>query len=230
VDKKLCIEKLLKIEPQLWRLAGTLPIGMDEYKEALQFAIDNLQEQPNKSKLEKASEIIFEVLEYYRTIREKLEPEENNDLVEKLLQDLTPLFEPLEKLDESKLHKFLVTELPDEVITEKVMNVFKEIAHAIYNRFGSVKGKLERLEEVINDYKVIEDKLDCSITGKEHNEQLDLLFHEICEKFGRVKGKVDVEKIESIVFQQIVLNDYKTQGLGIKIAQAIATELEKGET
>ena len=38
---------------------------------------------------------------------------------------------------------------------------------------------LGELEEVINDYKVVEDKLDCHITGKEHNEQLGLLAQAI---------------------------------------------------
>jgi len=64
------------------------------------------------------------------------------------------------------------------------------------------------------------------LVGDDTEDFIYQFAHAICEKFGRVKGKVDVEKIESIVFQQIVLNDYKTQGLGIKIAQAIATELE----
>jgi len=54
-------------------------------------------QHPPESKLEKAREIIFAVLEYYRTIREKLEPEDKNDLVEKLLEEFTPLFEPLEE-------------------------------------------------------------------------------------------------------------------------------------
>ena len=37
------IEALLKIEGQLWRLAGTLPIGIDKYRDALILAIDTCQ-------------------------------------------------------------------------------------------------------------------------------------------------------------------------------------------
>ena len=193
MDKKECVEGLKIIG---WDLHHILDCNCANCK-ALQFAIDNLQEQPK----EEEPEIL-----YYKLSNDKvglLAHYKNGGFYHIHSDELSSL--------EKWIHKILLNqEQPNKSKLEKAREELEKIIKDNEFRSGG------SIDSFTNDTNIV-------VTPKR-------LAHAICEKFGGVKGKVDVEKIESIVFQQIVLNDYKTQGLGIKIAQAIATELEKGKT
>ena len=91
MDKKECVQILKEVDAIgcIEHLINGVKRLPKRHRKALQFAIDNLQEQPrevSKSKLEKARGILFA---YFN--------EHDYELLEDCLIALTPLFEPLEE-------------------------------------------------------------------------------------------------------------------------------------
>ena len=249
MDKNKCVEVLKIIG---WNLQHTTNCDCEKCK-ALQFVIDNLQEQPNghslpckhlafktlngritelfiegeefvrkeqpreycqcekpypskvrcaicgknikphssQSKLEKAREILEKLNRWQITRNDKGDTHAEPFGIDQALTALTPLFEPLERLDEG--------------IEEILLNEFKTCSHPRSYICAGCEKPIK-------------------------------VAHAICEKFGRIKGKVDVKRIIKIIVSISIKNevvdikggqrDYCTVPVN-ELAQTIATELEK---
>jgi len=87
-------------------------------------------------------------------------------VIDQTLTELTPLFEPLERMDEDKIKEIL-----EEWIEKyEAKGTLKNIAHAICERFGRVKGKVdvEKIEKIVEEkFKNITHFSFCNSNGRE---------------------------------------------------------------